>query len=106
MQLSVIGVLQFREGTSVLDVGAGTGTLSGILSRLPGLKITAMDAAREMLTRLEKNLELQGVVAVEDFCDNIGDRHYFQAGQFDAIVSRQLVNGLFDPLAAFRSWHH
>src|SRR5215813_13868428 len=37
------GVLQFREGTSVLDAGAGTGALCGLLSRLPGLAITAME---------------------------------------------------------------
>ena len=49
---------------------------------------------------------MQGVVTVEGFCDNIGDRHHFNAAQFGAIVSRQLVNGLFDPLTAFRNWHY
>jgi hypothetical protein len=29
----------------------------------------------------------------------------FSASQFVLIASRQLVNGLFDPLAAFRNWH-
>ena len=100
------GVLQLREGTSVMDVGAGTGTLSGILSRISGLAITAMEPAPAMLARLRSRPELHGVVTVEGFCDNIGDRHHFHAGRFDAIVSRQLVNGLFDPLTAFRNWHY
>jgi SAM-dependent methyltransferase len=100
------GVLQFREGTSVLDAGAGTGALCGILSRLPGLAITAMEPVPAMLAKLRSKPELQGVVTVEGFCDNIGDRHHFNAAQFDAIVSRQLVNGLFDPLTAFRNWHY
>jgi SAM-dependent methyltransferase len=99
------GVLQFREGTSVLDAGAGAGALCGILSRLPGLAITAMEPVPAMLAKLRSKPELQGVVTVEGFCDNIGDRRHFHAGQFDAIVSRQLVNGLFDPLTAFRNWH-
>ena len=97
------GVLLFRQGTSVLDAGAGTGVLCGILSRLPGLAITAMEPVPAMLAKLRSKPELQGVVTVEGFCDNIDDRHHFHAAQFDAIVSRQLVNGLFDPLTALRN---
>ena len=99
-------VVQFRAGTSILDAGAGTGALCGILSRLPGLAITAMEPVPAMLAKLRSKPELQRVVAVEGFCDNISDRHHFNAAQFDAIVSRQLVNGLFDPLTAFRNWHY
>jgi SAM-dependent methyltransferase len=99
-------VVQFRTGTSVLDAGAGTGALCAILSRLPGLAITAIEPVPSMLAKLRSVPELQGVVTVEGFCDNIGDRHHFNAAQFDTIVSRQLVNGLFDPLTAFRNWHY
>jgi SAM-dependent methyltransferase len=59
-----------------------------------------------MLARLKGTAELQEVTTVAGFCDSIEDRALFPAGRFDAIVSRQLVNGLFDPLAAFRNWHH
>jgi ubiquinone/menaquinone biosynthesis C-methylase UbiE len=58
-------VLQLREGTSVLDVGAGTGTLSGILSRLRGLAITAIEPVPAMLAKLRNRPELQSVVTVE-----------------------------------------
>jgi hypothetical protein len=46
------------------------------------------------------------VATVEGFSDGIADRHHFNAAQFDAIVSRQLANGLFDPLTALRNWHY
>lgn len=59
-----------------------------------------------MLAKLRNKAQAGGVAAVEGFCDAAADRPHFRAGQFDAILSRQLVNGLFDPLAAFRNWHH
>lgn len=98
-------VLRFREGMTVLDVGAGTGTMCGVLSRVPGLAVTAMEPAPAMLAKLRNKPGLNAVVTVQAFCDAATDRHHFRAAQFDAIVSRQLVNGLFDPLTAFRNWH-
>ena len=99
-------VFEFRVGMRVLDAGAGTGALSVMLSRLPGLSITALEPAPAMLARLAARSELEGVAAVLGFCDAADDRRLFTESRFDAIVSRQLVNGLFDPLAAFRNWHH
>ena len=95
------GVFRFREGASALDAGAGTGALVRVLSRVPGLTITAMEPVPSMLAKLRSKPELWGVATVQGFCDNVGDRHHFKGQQFDAIVSRQLVNGLFDPLTAF-----
>jgi SAM-dependent methyltransferase len=99
-------LLPLAPGASVLDAGAGTGTLTRILTRLPGLTITALEPSPAMLARLRTKPGLQGVAAIEGFCDSVDDRHLFRAHQFDAILSRQLANGLFDPLAAFRNWHH
>jgi SAM-dependent methyltransferase len=98
--------VELRAGAAVLDAGAGTGTLTRILARLPGLALTALEPAPAMLARLRARTELQRVVTVEGFCDSEVDRRLFAAASFDAIVSRQLVNGLYDPLAAFRNWHH
>ena len=99
-------LLHFREGMLVLDVGAGTGALCGILTRLPGLTITAMEPAPAMLAKLRNKAGLHNVATVEGFCDGSSDLHHFKAGHVDVIVSRQLVNGLFDPLTAFRNWRH
>jgi SAM-dependent methyltransferase len=99
-------VVRFRPGMTILDAGAGTGALCSILARLPGLSITALEPAPAMLAKLVARMELGEVTAIGGFCDAIGDRQQFREAQFDAIVSRQLVNGLFDPLMAFRNWHY
>ena len=59
-----------------------------------------------MLAKLESKSELKGVRAVEGFCDTVDDRSHFEQGEFDVVVSRQLANCLFDPLAAFSNWYH
>lgn len=99
-------VAQLREGMAVLDAGAGTGALCSVLARIPGLALTALEPAPAMLARLQSRPELSGVTAVVGFCDASIDRRLFRQGQFDAVVSRQLANGLFDPLAAFANWHY
>lgn len=99
-------VVSFASGMQVLDAGAGTGTFCQLLSRLPGLSMTALEPAPAMLAKLKSKPELSGVRAIEGFCDAIEDRGLFRQGEFDAIVSRQLCNGLFDPLAAFHNWYH
>jgi SAM-dependent methyltransferase len=100
-------VLPFHEGMAVLDAGAGTGTLCEILMRLPErLSITAMEPAPSMLARLSNKPSLAAVATLQGFCDAVDDRRFFRTGQFDMILSRQLVNGLFDPLTAFRNWHY
>jgi SAM-dependent methyltransferase len=97
-------VFRFRQGMKVLDAGAGTGALCQVLSRLPGLSITALEPAPAMLARLKGQAGLLSVLPVEGFCDGPDDRLHFSEAQFDVIVSRQLANGLFDPLTAFRNW--
>jgi SAM-dependent methyltransferase len=92
--------------TRVLDVGAGTGVMCSLLHRLPGIVLTALEPSAAMLGVLQAKPELANVRAINGFCDEPQDRDQFRAEQFDAIVSRQVVNGLFDPLLAFRHWHH
>ena len=99
-------VFQFQPGMEILDVGAGTGALCKILTHLPGLSITALDPSPAMLAKLRTKAELRQITSVEGFCDGIEDLHLFGKAQFHAVVSRQVVNGLFDPLIAFRNWHH
>lgn len=97
--------LPFAAGMHVLDAGAGTGTLTRILVRCPGLGLTALEPAPAMLALLRARPELRGVTAVAGFCDAVADRALFAPARFDVIAARQLVNGLFDPLAAFANWH-
>ena len=57
-----------------------------------------------MLEKLKAKPELKNVTVVEGFCDSDSDHELFADSTFDVIVSRQLVNGLFDPLTAFQNW--
>jgi len=98
--------LQLAPGASVLDVGAGTGVMCSLLRRLPGIELTALEPSAAMLALLQAKPELANVRVINGFCDEPQDCDRFEAAQFDAIVSRQVVNGLFDPLLAFRHWHH
>ncbi len=99
-------VVQFVRGASVLDVGAGTGVMCSMLRQLPGIELTALEPSAAMLAVLQAKPELANVRVINGFCDEPQDRDRFEAAQFDGIVSRQVVNGLFDPLLAFRHWQH
>lgn len=99
-------VVQWPDGASLLDAGAGSGALTSVLAGFPGLMVTALEPASALLKLLRGNPRLTQVAAVQGFCDSAADRPLFDAGRFDGIVSRQLLNGLFDPLAALANWHH
>lgn len=99
-------VLELRAGDRVLDAGAGTGALSRLLARIPGLKLAALEPSLEMLNVLRQNRELAGVRTVEGHCDGPEDRQLFPDASFDWIGSRKVANGLFDPLGAFANWFH
>jgi SAM-dependent methyltransferase len=99
-------LVRWPVGGSLLDAGAGTGALTAVLAGIPGVTVTALEPAPAMLDLLRANPRLGHVATVAGFCDSEDDRPLFAAGQFDGIVSRQLVNGIYDPLAAFANWHH
>jgi len=96
----------FRDKMSVLDVGAGTGAMCQVLSHVPGVTITALEPAPAMLAKLSAKPELREVRIHEGFCDSESDRAHFAAESFDLVVSRQLVNGLYDPMNAFKNWQY
>jgi len=98
-------VVQFVDGAKVLDVGAGTGVMCSLLRRLPALELTALEPSAAMLALLQAKAELANVTAINGFCDEPEAGDHFAPGQFDVIVTRQVANGLFDPLLAFRHWH-
>ncbi|HEX6572843.1 MAG TPA: GNAT family N-acetyltransferase [Steroidobacteraceae bacterium] len=97
-------IIDLEPGAAVLDVGAGTGVLCSVCSRLPGLELTALEPSSAMLDVLRSRPELAHVTTVQGSCDTPDDEALFPAARFDVIASRQVVNGLYDPLAAFRCW--
>jgi ubiquinone/menaquinone biosynthesis C-methylase UbiE len=90
----------------VLDLGAGTGAVSTMLNHVPGIKLTALEPCPEMLSVLKREPHLAGVTCVQAFCDHPDDQIIFAESSFDIIASRQLFNGLYDPLAALRNCYH
>lgn len=83
--------------------GAGTGIMTLVLLSIGGLFLTALEPNPWMLLHLNEQLGAYGVRMVEGFCDRVSDRAHFPAGHFDIIISRQLVNEFYDPLAAFQN---
>ncbi len=75
------------------------------LVRFPGLNITALEPCPAMSHLLAGKPELAGVTRVRGFCDQATDQSHFPTNTFDRIVSRQLANGLYDPITAFRNWY-
>lgn len=83
----------------VLDVGAGTGFLSLLLSQM-GHDVTAVDLSSGMLQRLESKAAAEGFpVAVVR-----ADATEVPPGPFDVVASRHLLWLLPDPVAALRAW--
>jgi len=95
------------ENPSILDIGAGTGHLSGfLLDAYPGARITLMDISENMLAVARERLGGRGNVryVVADY------RHADLGGPFDVICSalsihhlerdekRVLYRGIFDSL--------
>ena len=95
---------RFEDGMRVLDAGAGTGAMCRILLSAAELELTALEPCPAMIDVLGAKRELNGVRVVQGFCDAPSDRKHFAESSFDVVVSRQLGNGLYDPVAAFKNW--
>lgn len=86
-------------GSSVLDVGAGTGFLSLIAARL-GRRITALDLSVGMLARLRAGAEADGL----DVEVHVGPATEPPPGPFDVVMQRYLLWTLPDPGQALAAW--
>ncbi len=76
--------------TALLDVGVGTGNLSRpALARWPGVRVTGIDASREMVGATEALLAEAGSTMHERFTGQVAlaDEMPFDDGTFDAAMS-------------------
>jgi SAM-dependent methyltransferase len=99
-------VFALEAGMSVLDAGAGTGAMCRMLMRIGGLKLTALEPSTLMMQKFVSKPELSSVRICKGFCDSPDDMSLFPPDYFDVIISRQLANGLYDPLSAMANWRH
>lgn len=91
-----------KERQCILDVGTGPGFFTILLSRL-GHKVTAMDASAGMVETAARNFAAEGL-QVRVYEGDAEDLHQEGANTFDAVVSRDVVWTLPDPLKAYEEW--
>jgi ubiquinone/menaquinone biosynthesis C-methylase UbiE len=83
----------------VLDVGAGTGTMSVLAAQL-GYRVTALDLSPRMLERAREKAEAARVEMA--FVESPADAP--PAGPFDAVMERHVLWTVPDPVGALRAW--
>jgi SAM-dependent methyltransferase len=85
--------------SSVLDVGAGTGSLSLLAAELDH-RVTALDLSEGMLAVARRKAEERGL----SITFLVGPAEDPPAGPFDAVIERHVVWTLPDPVDALRAW--
>jgi SAM-dependent methyltransferase len=85
----------------VLDVGAGTGSLSLLAAEL-GHEVTALDLSSGMLRRAREKADAGGLADRMTFV--VGSATEPPEGPFDAVMERHVLWTLPDPVAALRAW--
>ncbi len=81
-----------RDIRRVLDLGAGTGLLTGhIAAAYPGVELTLLDGAAAMLARAQTRFVDAATYTLADFADPL------PSGPWDAIVSALAIHHLDDP---------
>ena len=88
-----------EPGARVLDVGAGTGSLSLLAAEL-GYRVTALDLSPGMLAKAREKADDRGLEI--EFVEGPATRP--PDGPFDAVIERHLVWTTPDPTAALRAW--
>jgi SAM-dependent methyltransferase len=90
-----------RSRLKILDIGAGPGFISIILSKL-GYNVTAVDFSQAMLDEARANAdhEAKKITFKQENALNLT----FEDSQFDVVLSRNLTWNLSDPKTAYSEW--
>ena len=84
---------------SILDVGAGTGSLTLLAAEL-GHRVTALDLSEGMLSKAREKAAARGL----DVGFVVGSAMAPPAGPFDVVMERHVLWTMLDPVAALRAW--
>lgn len=99
-----IAAMSDALGTStraVLDIGAGTGLLMSAL-RTAGIAVRGLEPAKAMI---ERGLARDPRLRRDDFvAASAGDAQALPSASIDAIVCRQVLCHIVDPVAVFAVW--
>ncbi|MFD9452632.1 methyltransferase domain-containing protein [Streptomyces sp. NPDC059985] len=95
---------ELRAGMRVLDVGCGPGTITADLAELvaPGGRVTAVDAAADVVEQARAHAAERGLAAAVDF--GTADVHAleFPDDSFDVVHAHQVLQHVGDPVRALR----
>ncbi|MGZ8580405.1 MAG: class I SAM-dependent methyltransferase [Actinomycetota bacterium] len=84
---------------AVLDVGAGTGSLSLLAAEL-GYRTTALDLSEGMLSKAREKADARGL----ELSFEVGSAMAPPEGPFDAVIERHVLWTMPDPVGALRAW--
>lgn len=97
-------VPELRPGMRLLDVGCGPGTITADLAELvaPGGRVTAVDAAEDVLEQAAAHVKERGPAGAVDFA--VADVHAldFPDDSFDVVHAHQVLQHVGDPVRALR----
>ncbi|MER6780443.1 MULTISPECIES: methyltransferase domain-containing protein [unclassified Streptomyces] len=95
---------ELRPGMSVLDVGCGPGTITADLAELvaPGGRVTAVDAARDVLEQAAQYVAERGLTDAVAFATADVHALDFPDDSFDVVHAHQVLQHVGDPVRALR----
>ncbi|MEW2415992.1 methyltransferase domain-containing protein [Streptomyces sp. NPDC046866] len=95
---------ELRPGLSVLDVGCGPGTITADLAELvaPGGRVTAVDAAPDVLEQAAAYAEERGLEQAITFAAADVEALDFPDDSFDVVHAHQVLQHVGDPVRALR----
>jgi ubiquinone/menaquinone biosynthesis C-methylase UbiE len=102
---SLVGRLNLRGDSRVLEVGPGPGYFSADVAReIPQGRLVLCDLQREMLAKASRRLSRSGAANI-GFVQGDGSRLPFRAGSFDVAFLVAVLGEVPDPAACVESLH-
>lgn len=98
-----IASLLSQQGREFLDIGCGTGdVMLAVLRKAPGVSVTGLDPAPDMLARAQTKLQQAGVAKRARLVEGDATAMEFAATSFDGIVCAFCLRNIVDRATALK----